>query len=319
MGWAELIRCMNTVAVQCGNVKAGEKAAVLTDLRQSPEITDSLMGVLHALDLDVATITLTPREGKQGSLPEPVLDCLKGMDIVFLCSITRFPRPQMEAIYQAGKARVLQLFGIDMDQMLRTVSIDYNSLSQRLNKMVNLVTPGKTLILGSPGGGHLEMSIEGRSGQFVDGIVRGAGQINYIPAGVFAVTAVETTIRGNFFINGSIHGIGKVSQPVELWVDRGRITEIRGGDEASRLKAKLDAADANAFCIGELGFGANPNARLMGTGEDERINGGIHIGIGHNIHLGGTVQSSSHIDVNTTGGDFIVDGTDLIRGGEIRM
>ena len=89
-------------------------------------------------------------------------------------------------------------------------------------------------------------------------------------------------------------------------MEKGRITEIRGGDEASRLKAKLEGADANAFCIGELGLGANPNAKLMGTGEDERMNGGIHIGIGHNIHLGGTVQSSSHIDVNTTGGDFIV-------------
>jgi len=49
------------------------------------------------------------------------------------------------------------------------------------------------------------------------------------------------------------------------------------------------------------------------------MNGGIHIGIGHNIHLGGTVQSSSHIDVNTTGGDFIVDETCLIKGGAIQI
>ena len=66
-----------------------------------------------------------------------------------------------------------------------------------------------------PGGGRLDDVDEGRHGLFVDGIVE-PGEINYIPAGVFAVTAVEPTIGGNFFINGSIHGIGKVNQPVEL-------------------------------------------------------------------------------------------------------
>ncbi len=319
MGWTELIRCMNIVALQCGQVKGGEKAAILTDLRQSPEISDALMSVLYALDVEAATITITPREGNQGSLPDSILECLKGMDIVFLCSVTRFPRPQMEAIYQGGKARVLSLFGVDSDQMIRTAAIDYNSLSHRLKKMVDIVTAGRTLILQTPGGGRLEMSIEGRSGLFVDGIVKGPGEINYIPAGVLAVTPVEPTVQGNFFINGSIHGIGKVSQPVEIIVKAGNVVEIRGGDEASRLRAKLESADSNAFCIGELGLGANPNAKLMGTGEDERINGGIHIGIGHNIHLGGTVQSNSHIDVNSTGGDFIVDGSSLIKNGQIQI
>jgi len=319
MGWTELIRCMNIVALQCAQVKAGEQAAILTDFRQNPEISDSLTSVLYALDLEVAAINIPPREGKLASLPDPVLECLKGMDTVFLCSITRFPRPQMEAIYQTGKARALSLFGVDSDQMIRTAAIDYHSLSQRLKKMVDIVTSGKTLVLQTPEGGRLEMSIEDRSGLFVDGIVRGPGEINYIPAGVLAVTPVESTVKGNFFINGSIHGIGKVAQPVEIVVEAGRVVQIKGGDEASRFRAKLEAADANAFCIGELGLGANPNARLMGTGEDERINGGIHIGVGHNIHLGGTVQSNSHIDVNTIGGDFIVDGISIIKKGQIQF
>jgi len=319
MGWVELIRCMNIVALQCAQVKAGEQAAILTDLRQEPEIADSLASVLYALDLEVATISIPPREGNRTNLPGPVLECLKGMDIVFLCSVTRFPRSQMEAIYQGGKPRVLSLFGVDCDQMVRTAAIDYSSLSQRLKKMADILSAGKTLILETPKGGRLEMSIEGRSGLFVDGIVRGPGEINYIPAGVLAVTPEESTVKGNFFINGSIHGIGKVAQPVEIVVEAGRVVQIKGGDEASRFRAKLEAADANAFCIGELGLGANPNARLMGTGEDERINGGIHIGIGHNIHLGGTVQSNSHVDVNTIGGDFIVDGFAIIKNGQIQI
>jgi leucyl aminopeptidase (aminopeptidase T) len=199
--------------------------------------------------------------------------------------------------------------------MIRTVAIDYTSLSQRLKKMADIVTGGRSLTVQTSEGGRLEMSIEGRSGLFVDGIVRAPGEINYIPAGVLGVAPIESTINVNFFINASIYGIGKVNQPVEIRVEAGNVTEIQGGNEASRLRAKLETADSNAFCIGELGLGANPNARLMGTGEDERINGGIHIGLGHNAHLGGTVQSNSHIDINSIGGNFIIDGTLLIKNG----
>ncbi len=84
-------------------------------------------------------------------------------------------------------------------------------------------------------------------------------------------------------MNGSIASIGLLKKPVTLTVERGRITEIRGDEEAQKLLEILEAADENARCIAEVGLGTNPKATYIGNlVEDERVRGSGHIGLGEN-------------------------------------
>ncbi len=78
----------------------------------------------------------------------------------------------------------------------------------------------------------------------------------------------------------------------------GRVTKIEGGDEARRLQESLERGDVNSFYIAEIGVGTNPNARITGNVlEDEAVFGAVTIGLGRNTHLGGKIESATHIDL----------------------
>ena len=53
-------------------------------------------------------------------------------------------------------------------------------------------------------------------------------------------------------------GIGLLREPITCDVKNGRITDLRGGFEARKLKASMDRADANASNYAELGVRIKP-------------------------------------------------------------
>jgi len=75
------------------------------------------------------------------------------------------------------------------------------------------------------------------------------------------------------------------------------VVEITGGASARTLRELLAAADANAANIAEFAIGTNDRARLIGSmTEDKKCWGTVHIAIGDNHVIGGTVVSELHLD-----------------------
>ena len=88
----------------------------------------------------------------------------------------------------------------------------------------------------------------------------------------------------------------------------------------------LDAAKVEAMipqhelsrCVGELGIGTNPMAKLTGVIlEDEKIYGSVHVAFGTNTSFGGTIKAPSHIDFVALGPTVYFDDVKVAEGGQL--
>jgi leucyl aminopeptidase (aminopeptidase T) len=79
-------------------------------------------------------------------------------------------------------------------------------------------------------------------------------------------------------------------------VQKGKVTSVNGGIEAEKMR-KLLKSDENASHIAEFAIGTNPNSRMKGNmAEDKVLRGCVHIAVGDNHTIGGTLESKIHLD-----------------------
>ena len=80
----------------------------------------------------------------------------------------------------------------------------------------------------------------------------------------------------------------------------------------------LSAHGTDGTNIAELGIGTNEKAILTGEVlEDEKILGTAHVAFGASAAIGGTVQVPVHLDCVVTRPSVEVDGTEIVRDGEL--
>jgi leucyl aminopeptidase (aminopeptidase T) len=119
------------------------------------------------------------------------------------------------------------------------------------------------------------------------------------PNGEFNVPPVEGSGQGKLVIDLCMHQLGRLSSPIELTVENGRITKIDGGTDAHFLRNYLEQyGDENAYmCPAEASVGINSKALIRGIQrEDKNILGSMHFGLGTNVDVGGSVLSNIHMD-----------------------
>lgn len=92
--------------------------------------------------------------------------------------------------------------------------------------------------------------------------------------------------------------------PVELW--------------QKKLKQQLDSVGKEARNIAEFGIGTNDSARLSGVLlEDEKVMGTIHIALGNNVSMGGSVNVPIHLDGVVKKPTVWMDGKMLMKDGKL--
>jgi leucyl aminopeptidase (aminopeptidase T) len=80
----------------------------------------------------------------------------------------------------------------------------------------------------------------------------------------------------------------------------------------------LDNVGRDARNIAEFGIGTNDMAKLSGILlEDEKVKGTIHIALGNNITMGGSVNVPIHLDGVVKKPTVYLDGKLLMRNGEL--
>lgn len=129
-----------------------------------------------------------------------------------------------------------------------------------------------------------------------------SGEFAPVPTIEANVSPLEGTAHGTIVANASIPyaGIGVLSEPVvakiKKWEDCfhfGRRSKPRCFPESLE-----DKGDPLVYNIAELGVGLNPSAISSGScSRMKGVYGSVHIGIGTNITLGGTVKAACHLSV----------------------
>jgi len=80
----------------------------------------------------------------------------------------------------------------------------------------------------------------------------------------------------------------------------------------------LDKVGKDARNIAEFGIGTNDSAKLSGVLlEDEKVMGTIHIAVGNNVSMGGSVNVPIHLDGVVKKPTVWMDGKLLMKDGKL--
>jgi aminopeptidase len=184
------------------------------------------------------------------------------------------------------------------------VLIDWDELAARMRRIADRFDAARAVrIVGE--GTDLRFSIEGRPAQ-VDAVG------SNMPGGEFFFSPVEESAEGviHFSEYPACYG-GHDVVGASLRFAGGEVVEASSDVDEEFLLAMLDA-DEGARRLGEFGVGCNPGIRrhLRNTLFDEKIEGTVHLAVGHGFEfIGGRNRSAVHWDMVK----------DLRRGGRIEL
>jgi len=191
-------------------------------------------------------------------------------------------------------------------KLISSINIDYKELQKKAGLVKKTLDEGKELHVTTEKGTDLHINIREKNAISNDGSYGKPSSGGNLPVGEVYIAPRKDEVFGKVVLDGSVrhrHGTSLVKNPVELTIDRGQISKIKGGHEANLIRNYIDWAHKNSRFpwgvrkIGELGIGVNPNAKIIGaTIIDEKALGTAHIGIGSNYWFGGSIYSIVHFD-----------------------
>tara|TARA_B100000945_G_scaffold318382_1_gene323108 strand:- start:3060 stop:4025 length:966 start_codon:yes stop_codon:yes gene_type:complete len=304
------------------NVKLthSESVCIVTDTNKL-SLAQAFIDEVKQYNSDPILVTMNPRNQHGSEVPLIISGAMKAADVVF--QIVTHAMTHTDATQEALKSgsRILVLRGITDDLMLYgAINANYNEISIACHKVANLMKDAKLIQLLSPAGTNLTMSIENRNPHILDGIVKGPGTFAAMPDGETAISPVETTTEGLLVIEHSMDGVGLLDAPIYLTITQGKVLSIEGKQSAQKLQNLIDQGDANSNNIAEFAIGTNPKARLVGNlAEDKKLEGSVHVAIGDNHVLGGTVISNIHLDGMVLNPTVHIDNKCIIDNGKLQL
>jgi leucyl aminopeptidase (aminopeptidase T) len=225
-------------------------------------------------------------------------------------------------LYEAKKIRGFWSPKVTVEMFTRTVPVNYVLMRKRCTRIASELLNNKEVHITTNLGTDVTIGIKERKPKVDDGDFSKPGRGGNLPAGEVYISPQLGASQGTIVFDGSIT-LDKtivIKTPNKVKIEKGFVTKIEGGKEAKILAKYLDFAEKkpfemmkngeldrtkaeeyskNARHVGELGIGANPNAKIVGNVlEDEKVLGTVHFAIGSNydhdasalIHSDGIVK-----------------------------
>jgi leucyl aminopeptidase (aminopeptidase T) len=295
----------------CLAVKTGETVLVVTD-EFKRDIGMAIWRVVRMLGAEAMLAEIIPRR-RNGEEPSVPIVALMAASSVVLCPTSKsltHTAARREAC--AHGARIATLPGITEDMMIRCLAADYNAIAERSHKLAAALESGTEVYVTSPAGTDIRLLRGDRHAKPDTGFYHQPGEYGNLPAGETFFAPIEGSAQGVIVFDGAMAGVGKVRKPIRMVVRDGLAVEITGGPEAQQLNeiiAPLGSAGRN---IAELGIGTNHRAKITGVIlEDEKVLGTVHLALGDNMSMGGTVSVPATIDGLIMKPTVYVDGQKL--------
>jgi leucyl aminopeptidase (aminopeptidase T) len=200
------------------------------------------------------------------------------------------------------------------------IEADFKTQKPICEKFAQLLSDAEVIHIKNPAGTDLMMNVKGQQGNALTCIVE-TGQFSTFPTIEANISPIVGTSEGCIVADASIPylGIGLLKAPIKFRVNKGFITQIKGGYQADILKRDLEQkGDPNVYNIAELGVGLNPKCKMTGVMlDDEGVLGSAHFGIGSNITLGGNLKASIHYDLVLWHPTIKLDEIEIMKKGKI--
>lgn len=298
-------------------LKEGERFLVVTDPDRR-RIGEALFEAGAELGAEAALAVMLAREANGEEPPGHVAAAMAAADVVVVPTTHSLTHTQARLQAVERGARVATMPGITEDMFREgAITADYADV-ERLTKQMAAVLDSAREALVVTRSHRLRMSVEGRNAVASTGVYREPGRSGNLPSGEAFLAPVEGTSEGELLVDGSIAGVGRLSEPMLLKIHEGMLASA-SGQEGERLLDLLNRFPKGRN-VAELGVGTNDRARLTGvTLEDEKIYGTIHIAFGSNDTFGGTVAAGVHLDAVVLEPELYLDDRLVVGQGRVRI
>ncbi|MGB5529214.1 MAG: aminopeptidase, partial [Ignavibacteriaceae bacterium] len=251
--------------------------------------------------------------------PAAIAELMQKFDVVFCPTAKSLTHTDARRNASAKGVRIATFPGITKEVMIRGMNADYNAISKRTIKLQKILEKGKSIRVTAPAGTDISFDITGRKIIPSKGLFHAKGESGNLPTGETFLAPVEGTSNGIFVVDGSMAGLGLIKNAnIKIEVENGYATKISGGTAARKLKVMLDKVGKDARNIAEFGIGTNDSAKLSGVLlEDEKVMGTIHIAVGNNVSMGGSVNVPIHLDGVVKKPTVWMDGKLLMKDGKL--
>lgn len=310
-------------------LEPGETFVITADTGSDQRVVHAVAGAAHNLGAIPMVITLASPLGV-GKAADPLLPvdalsaALSHADawVEFNKQWLLYSTPFERALAQNKRLRYMCLVEMTVDMMVRLIGrIDAPLLSAFMHKVVEMTQKSQKMRITTPAGTDLSFDLlpDERVVSCDDGLCDTpgmhflGGQISFIPD--------FESINGQLVFDGTISPpCGFLKEPVILCIERGRVVEITGGQQAGELRRWLDSfADPNMYRLAHGCYGFNPGARLSGNVlEDERVWGCTEWGLGYLSAADAPpdgIQAKSHMDGICLNSSVWLDGVQIMDEG----
>jgi len=262
-----------------------------------------------SMGIETVFMCMQPRDMHGEEPPEPVARALQHADIALLVTKKSLSHTVARRIAcEQHGVRIASMPGVDGERIDALVDVDYDEMGKRGREIFDRLAGGREVRLASPGGTDLRFRIAGRVPLLDGGIFDFPGAFGNLPAGEVYLAPVEGTANGVLMIDGSMAGIGTLSEPIRIVIKEGRAIEI----SSPELTRMLDPYGEPGRNVAEFGIGINSSARVVGNIlEDEKAIGTAHVAFGRNAGFGGTVDVPVHLDGIVLNPRVWVDGKEV--------
>jgi aminopeptidase len=297
MKLTKLDKASITAIKDCMGAKNNESILVISD-ELKREIGLSLFE--NAKRLGHKSLYVEMKSGKVSGEepPQVIAELMQKFDIVLCPTAKSLTHTIARRAASKKGVRIATLPGITKDIMIRGMNADYKKIAALSIKLKAVLDKGRSIRVTTPTGTDLSFLIKGRKVFASKGLYYKKGESGNLPTGETFLAPVEGSANGVFIVDGSMAGLGLVKNArIKIEVNNGYAVKITGGIMAKQLSKMLDSVGKEARNVAELGIGTNNSAKLSGVIlEDEKVMGTIHIALGNNVSMGGSVNVPIHLD-----------------------
>lgn len=314
------------------DVQPGEDVLIIADesgIEENGAIVDALFSIAAQIGANPTSMVIEDADAgaSQEHLPEAAkaametTDVLVGVTLTTHASVTHHPFP--DGLREDGQLRSLVMAKRDYDTLTHrfTLEPDYDRILEIRDAFAEIFSEGEEVRLTSDKGMDVTMRIDAHGAPHGGGdFATAPGDFTVISWGEHGQAPNAGSAEGTFVIDGPVQEYGWPEGPLEVEVEAGRITAIKGEGQIARELRRLITEHENADNIAEIALGTNPiQTSLEDPNVFKNTLGTAHTAMGAGAAYGQGVESDVHLDLMMAEPTVAVDGQVLIDGGELAL
>ncbi|RMX05679.1 leucyl aminopeptidase [Corticibacter populi] len=320
--------------LRMSGVRSGERLIVLTQGNSRLDYADAFMAAGQRLGAQMYHMRLPaplPTDGWSvgvtglAAMPDAV-EALKNCDMLIDCIFLLFSKEQF-AIQAAG-TRILT--AVEPPELLARM-LPYPELREKVEIAATLLEQAKVMRITSPHGTDVTYRLGTYPTMAEYACTDTPGRWDHWPSGFVFTGGDDDGVDGQIVVSPGDILLPQnlmVREPITYTIEKGWITDIRGGLEAQIVKAYMESFnDPRGRGMSHVGWGMNPQAKWHnfvpgefpgGMGMEPRsFYGNVMFSTGPNNELGGPNDTACHLDIPMRGCSLFLDDAPVVIDGDI--